>query len=189
MITKKLHYLRLSLFILIMNTLYNLSYSYVKSQERLFVVHHLQNMTGLHFIQNKKATLYTNMEISCEEENIQYNIGPLWKKMEIKNSDIVLKHLNKGMNYLSFGNKKIIQIQSDSLNQFESNKKLSVDYVILSNNVNISINRLQQMFNFNFIIFDSSSSFYKVRKWEKDCLENDIPYYSVSNKGAYIESL
>ena len=188
-ITKRINYLKLSITLSIIIASYNIYNGYIKHDKTLFVVHHLKDKSGIHFIDKNHACLYTSKKLSSQDIDIKYNVSPLWNNLEIPTKNITTKSLNNSINYLKLNKKHFIQLNSYELGSFECKNRLTTDYLILSNNVNTSISELKKFFNFDLIIFDSSNDYYHIRAWVKECTENNIPFYNVLEEGAYIAHL
>ena len=68
-------------------------------------------------------------------------------------------------------------------------KKIDVDLLIVSKSPKIYIAGLATAFNIKQIVFDGSVPFWKLLYWKKDCDSLHIPYYDVSEKGAFVMNL
>ena len=66
---------------------------------------------------------------------------------------------------------------------------LNIDFAILFKNPSFSINELHQLAHFKEIIFDASNSLKSVKKWKEECKSLNIPYYDITEKGAWIKDL
>ncbi|NOQ26384.1 MAG: DUF4131 domain-containing protein [Bacteroidales bacterium] len=188
-ITKKLNFLKYSIWILISLMFYNISSSYLKSRKSILTVHNISRISAINIIEKNKALFIYNKEIETNDKNIKYNVASLWQEYGIDEKSILQLQLNKPTNYYTFKNKRILQIKSGTINKYTPGEKLKLDYIILSENINIKISELNNYFEFEKIIFDSSNSFYKIKNWEKECNKNNISYYNVLDKGAFIEYL
>ncbi len=85
---------------------------------------------------------------------------------------------------LNFDNKKVVILNTPV--KYYSNEKLSVDVVILTNNVNIEIEDLNNCIAFKTLIADGSNTVWKIQRWKKACDSLHLPLHSVPEKGAYI---
>ena len=113
----------------------------------------------------------------------------LGRKYRIKIENISqIKPLNSSQ-YFSFKDKRILQIKNDSFISYIPKQKLCLDHIVLSENAKIKIADLNKYFEFKKIIFDSSNSFYKTQAWENECNQNNISFYNVLIKGAFVEYL
>ena len=189
LISKKYIYLKFSFLLLLLLSLYNIIFTQMNSQKTLFAVHHIQDMSALHFIHGNKAHFICNQPIRFEDKNINYNIKPLWKHFNIDKNNLMIEHSSGPINYFTFKNKKFIHIKNNFFIKYTINKKLTTDFLILSENAGISINQLNMFFDFNLIIFDSSNSHYTVNRWKQECKQNNIQFYDVLNDGAFVEYL
>ena len=168
---------------------YNISSSYLKSRKSILTVHNISRISAINIIEKNKALFIYNKEINTNEKNIKYNVASLWQEYGIDEKSIISFQSSKSTNYFTFKNKRILQIKNDTFNKYTSSEKLKLDYIILSENINIKISELNNYFEFKKIIFDSSNSFYKIKNWEKECNKHHICFYNVLDKGAFIEYL
>jgi hypothetical protein len=51
-----------------------------------------------------------------------------------------------------------------------------VDWLLLSHNPNLSITDCRRLFTFQKVVFDASSKWRTLDRWEKMCLASSIPY-------------
>ncbi|MDA3953606.1 MAG: ComEC/Rec2 family competence protein [Bacteroidales bacterium] len=188
-ITKKLHFLKYSGWVLLGLMFYNISSNYLKSKKSILTVHNISGISAINIIEKNNTLFFCNKEMDLNEKNIKYNIAPLWQEYGIDEESIIPLQLCKSTNYFTFKNKRILQIKSNTINKYIPKEKINIDYIILSENININIIELNKYFEFEKLIFDSSNSFYKIKTWEKDCKKNNIAYYNVVDKGAFIEYL
>jgi competence protein ComEC len=90
--------------------------------------------------------------------------------------------------FLQLGTKRILLIDRTVL--FDSClTRTRVDALIISNNPRISLVDISKTFTFGSVVFDGSVPLWKIRYWEKDCRRLQIPFYDVSEKGAFVMNL
>lgn len=189
-ISKKFKFFRYVIVILIISISYNIYVPITNSKKSLFVVFNIPKKTAINIINQNYSVLYTNLDYMNESKNIEYNIEPLWKNLGIK--EIINNKINpdeKIFQTYYIKGKRILNISNWKLHNYIPKSKLSIDYIVLSANVNLKIENLNDYFQFQTLIFDSSNSIYKITKWEKECQENNIKYHSVIDKGAFIQYL
>ncbi|MBK7884921.1 MAG: ComEC family competence protein [Chitinophagaceae bacterium] len=86
--------------------------------------------------------------------------------------------------FLQAGTKKIFILDKTLL--FEQPlEKIDMDYIIISKNAKVYIEQLNKIFNCKYYIFDASNSWWRIDKWERDCEQLHLQYYSVPEKGAF----
>ncbi|CAN5309601.1 ComEC/Rec2 family competence protein [soil metagenome] len=64
--------------------------------------------------------------------------------------------------------------------------KMGIDIIIISKNATVDIKTLNDIFKIGKIVFDNSNDFWKIRKWKNDCKMLHLPYYIVSENGAFV---
>ena len=89
--------------------------------------------------------------------------------------------------FYHFGNKKIVVL--DETFAFESEKKMDVDYIVISKSPKVYIPQLVKTFNCNKFIFDASNSLWKIEKWKQDCDKLNLQYHSIPEQGAFVTDL
>lgn len=63
---------------------------------------------------------------------------------------------------------------------------MKFDFVLLTQNANITIQHLREHYQPQQIIFDATNSTLKIKKWKQECDSLHIPYYATTDKGAWI---
>ncbi len=91
-------------------------------------------------------------------------------------------------NIVQYNGKKILLIDSGTTFS-PSSKKIFIDYLIISKNPKLYFNNLLQALQVKKVVFDGSVPVWKMKNWKKDCDSLHIPYYDVSEKGAFVMNL
>ena len=91
-------------------------------------------------------------------------------------------------NYFMFGSKKIMLI-NNPVSFSKTEKKQSIDLLVISKNPKINMLRLANSFNIKQVVFDGSVPAWKINSWKKDCDSLGIPAYDVNEKGAFVMSV
>jgi len=84
---------------------------------------------------------------------------------------------------------KTIAIVDNDFPGLKPVEPLEIDLLILQNNCSLTISQLQDMFHFEQLVFDSSNTTPKIRKWREYCEANEIPYFDVTSSGALVVNL
>ena len=186
LISKRIKFIKYSLFLIILFISYNISVSLINSNKSMFIVYNIPKRSAINLINGNYSQLYTNLDSTESDKTIKYNILPIWRKLKVKRFfQENITNTNTYYDYYTISDIRIINIRNSSLLKFKANHKLESDFLILSENVNLNIKELRQYFDFNTIIFDSSNSDYKIRIWEKDCDLENVNYHIISNQGAF----
>lgn len=163
---------------------------YTRAHQHTFVVYDVPKHSAIAFLSGTKCI--TTQPI--DSLNFCYDIQCHWWDVGIEDSaslgqdtDAILLsgQLYIHHNYAQFNHAQIAFIR-DNMALPNIRNKVKVRYVVLSGNYKSTIAGLQNAFIFDKLIFDSSVSAYKVKKWEKECRQLHVKYYDVNTKGAFI---
>ena len=130
--------------------------------------------------------LINSPKINYVQKNQLCSLGVINNEIiELKDS-IINKTINynKGLGkvkerrFLLYSKKECLQ---------KSYVPLDVDYVIIHDNPPMKkITDIQRLCNYKKLIFDGSNKPWKIKKWIKECKNEGIEYYDVSNEGCLI---
>jgi len=188
-IKKQFYYLKASFLILIFFFCYSIFNNHKISKNSFFVVHNIKGLSAINMIEGKKACFICNEKVNNSSNNINYAVNPLWKKQRTSKVVTIKEDSLKSFNSFSFRDIKILQLKNNQILNWQTSKKIVTNYIILSENVSLSISELTSYFEFDKVIFDSSNSFYKIKTWKNDCLRSGIKFHDVSEGGAFIKYL
>ena len=171
--------------------------------QKKFFVYNVSGTSVFDFIDGKNNILISDFSSEKKEENLLYHVQNNWlflgvsegRKIDLNtlnrqkflSSDFpIYGHSFLQKNYMfKFGGKKFLFLRNNELKNYLPGKKIDIDYLILSDNVQIPVKKLVSFFNLNQIIIDSSNSGWIKNKWLKECLNNNIKCFSVSDEGAF----
>jgi competence protein ComEC len=86
--------------------------------------------------------------------------------------------------FIYFAGKTIKVIQPGNVPDFSEITE-GINYLILSHNPRISIEKLNEIYPQSSIIIDSSNSFRNSQRWAEECENLGIDCWSVREKGAF----
>lgn len=98
-----------------------------------------------------------------------------WKQTEIRD--------NTKNSIIDLNGKKYIILSQDIWKDKFSESKLDIDYLHIVNNNSVSLHSLQQKFNIQKVILDSSLSPNTLKRLISECEKLRIPYYDISENG------
>ncbi|HAN17177.1 MAG: hypothetical protein A2X13_06120 [Bacteroidetes bacterium GWC2_33_15] len=189
-ISKRLNYFRYSLVLLIFFLSYNTLKSYTRNNESGLIVYNIPKTSAIEFYAGQEDKLYVNKQKEELAGLVPFNVQPFWDFQKIKSPEIIYNQQEltneKLITTYSFNKLRIVHLNKNDLVNYETQGILETDYIILSNNVNISIEEIQTYFRFNLLIFDSSNPAYKIQQWKEECDAFGFHYFSVPDKGAFI---
>lgn len=158
-----------------------------------FVVLNIPNHSVYNYIDNEKNVIFTGKP-KIKETTLKFSAENLWLKRNACNPEVInlnrnqeheLKNMWLKKNYLYAGGKKILRLSTDQLNEYSASKRLKVDYLIISKDAEINIDKLCRLFDFKNIIIDSSNSYYYRKRLIKKLSKHNLPYHSVAEEGAF----
>ncbi len=177
-----------------------INYNNLKSNE-IIVFNSRKNLI-INVLQKDKNTILANDKVLLSKNIINYSLKPYWitKRMadnrrNLLNIDSLMLKDTIGENFIfhknfvQIGNVKMLILKHNLFENFVSQTKLKLDYIILSNNVYVDIADLVQLFDFKAIIFDSSNKPWRIKKWTEQCNALNISYHDVNTQGAWVADL
>ncbi|WP_142684721.1 ComEC/Rec2 family competence protein [Chitinophaga polysaccharea] len=90
--------------------------------------------------------------------------------------------------FLSFQGKKLLIIDSMLPGRLPP-EKFRTNYILLTCNPPVSIQRLSDFYTFDTLILAASNSSWRIRKWKSECEMMRIRYYSIGEQGAFVLKL
>jgi competence protein ComEC len=137
----------------------------------------MQNGYAVSFINGTTSYLLSNNE----EESFRA-LSPYYMKHKIYNTTVWYN----SDGFVSFGGKRIYVLSENIFDKKTTGQILNLDYLILTNNVKVSISQITKFFAPEQIIIDKSYRKYSMDRLKNDCALMGINCYSMENNGAFI---
>ena len=175
--------------------------NYQKNKQDKFLIYNIRNACAINFINNNNNILFCDTTVINNDKIIEYSIKSNWLHFGYKTGalynidtvqnkkDFTQEKISIKNEFLNYKGTRILIIRDKQLLLNKTAKKFELDYIILSNNIYISIDEIFPLFNYKTLIFDSSNKPWRIEKWIDECKELKIDYYCVPNSGAFIENL
>lgn len=160
------------------------------SQKRI-IIYNVKNHTAIDFVDGKDNVFLADSAIIKDNKTIDFNISNNRNKNGIaKISELAINEETKFMSdnlliingFIQYYDKKIALVDR----AVYSKKKIDVDYLIIKNNPDFTLEEIKTMYNFRKLIFDTSNKSYYLRKLIQECKKTGTDYYSVQDSGAFI---
>lgn len=87
--------------------------------------------------------------------------------------------------FLSFGSRRIVLLQPRHL-RLRPIRPVSCDWIVLEGIRFVDFDALQQNFRFDKLLISGSNSYKARRRWKKECIRRNIPFYDLREAGAWI---
>lgn len=166
--------------------------TYKNLHQQKIIVYHVNKFTAIEFSENKTCTMLIDSVLQKEPSKIDYHIRNNWVKngtnsnhnVHLLMANIEQGNLYKRDNYIQFFDKTMVLVNPELI-LIPTNKKMHINYLVISQNPDIKIVDLQECFDFEKVIIDSSNPYWKIQKWIESCKSVAIDYYLVKDKGAW----
>lgn len=165
----------------------------IHSRQQVLAVYNIPGKSTVAFISGVHSFMpFSTIDSTDISVHIQYN----WWKLGVKdnftfhsdtNAILLSGKLMLQREFVQFNNARIAFIKQNA-DIPSSSVKLNLHCLIVSGSYDLDMLSLQNAFNFDTIVFDSSVPDYKLEKWEEECKQLNLHFYSVKTQGAYIEN-
>ncbi|MEO6902870.1 MAG: ComEC/Rec2 family competence protein [Bacteroidia bacterium] len=170
--------------------------NYQSQKQKKIIIYNIPKAYAIDFINSKKTVLITDTLALYKINTFVSNLKLNWSSLGITNNSIVHSTVFNDClwikdNCIQFYNKRLVLINKEFKikSNFKNSSPLKIDYLILSNNSTVSIDRLKLLFDPKLIVFDSSNSDYIINNWKQHCKKIKQPYYSVVESGTMVINL
>lgn len=198
-IKRKTNYLKLSLLLGIIFFGFSAFHAIKQYKARKMVVYDIYKQTAIDLIHQNKSILITDKSLLKNRDKIDFHIKSNWFHSKVKENINIRYPINDSVIYkgdfcfarkgfIQFFDKKIALVNESNKNLI-SNKKIAVDLVIISGNIQTDLSKLLKQYNCKKVIFDASNSKWKIKKWVEECKKLNIDYHSVPHSGAFVLQL
>lgn len=196
-VQQNIKFMRFAFFIIISLLFYQIIENHFQHEQKKFIVYNINKISAYDFIDGKENFLLSDSSFINDESKILFHVRHHWwdlgisqnsfldidKIREKKNQNFLIKN-----NFIQFHDLKFVLI-NQNFSERKSERKLKVDYLLISGSPKISIEELKEIFDFKQIIFDSSNSNSAIKKWLEEAKNLNVNCYSVIHNGAFIIDL
>lgn len=159
-----------------------------RENQRIFAVYHVPRQSAVAFINKDDCSAMFDEKLASNHSAMLFHIQHHWWSCGVKhwaeNANAIDVAIGKWVNFSG----KSILIIDGSLPGWQKypSQKLKADYVVLSHNPKLYINKLLNYVDTPLIIFDTSNKDWRIKYWKTDCEKLKLPYWNVADKGAFI---
>jgi competence protein ComEC len=187
LLEKKKHGFQLALFALLCFVTVR-SYSFEKaSKQQEIIVYNIPHYRAIDFINGRGFWCMGDSDLVHNDFVQNFHIKPS-RILQRVGTMQPRNNLSAAENWICFGNKKILLIDRTISFDLPFTRQ-AIDLVVVSKNPKLSLTRLYNWLDVKLIVFDASVPAVKLKYWKKDCDSLHIPYYDVSEKGAFVMTL
>jgi len=156
--------------------------------QKKFVVYNIPKHKLVEFVDRNNYSFAADAEILADRSLYNYNIKPTQIAFQLNDGSNKVKHLFSKDNFYQFYDARILMIDS-SFEKFSADKKINLNYILISKNPKIKIADIAKNFDCNNYIFDASNPPWKIEQWKKECEELHLHFHSVPEQGAFVINL
>ena len=173
--------------------LFQIKETYSQRSQKEVVIYNIPGERAIDFINGRSDVLISDQSLIEDEGKMLFRIKHFWWEQGIDEFRHIVPDTKGAIStdalfykfpFIQFKNKRFALIDRTFKNR-KVKKRLKIDYLILSENVRVSIAELIKQFKISKIIFDSSNSFYSVKNWEAQANAFNIETFNISARGAY----
>jgi len=156
-------------------------------RQQKIIVYNVPQHSAVDFIDGRGYFFAGDTDLIKNDFARNFHLKPsrIMQRVDARSS---LNNLVVDNNYISFGTKKILFLDS-TISIASAGTKYPVDLLVVSKNPKLYISRLNNSFAIKQLVFDGSVPASKLKYWKKDCDSLHIPYYDVAEKGAFVMNL
>ena len=183
----------LSLMIVLLSAFNYRNFSQLNQYNML--VYDITGQSVYEFQNSRENIVFMDSILIKDEKKVSYHLSSNWCFTGIKNPTIIsfkdnsnqgsAPGLIKNRNLFFFANKSFLKIDNENINYIK-NFQSQIDYLIISDNVQVSIPGLYKLFKPKLIILDSSNSGYFTQKIVVEAETEGVPVCSVNDAGALV---
>ncbi|MBN8696455.1 MAG: ComEC family competence protein [Bacteroidetes bacterium] len=164
----------------------------LEHEQKRIVVYNIPNSTAIDFIDGKSNVFFADTSLIKNDSRMLFHVKHNWWDLGLDNNTMVnADHTNERLRikngFFQFDQKQLL-VLDDNWSAVEiadeQKEKIKLNYLLLSHDPLIHINDLQQLFDVDSIIFDSSNSRRQLKQWIDECRQSGQKYYDVSTNGA-----
>ena len=170
------------------------------NQRRIFV-YNIHGVSAINFIDGPHNVLFSDIE--KQNKNSLRSLKGNWLSLGVESERIIPfsqmkdqflftnlitidnENLFFKKNFFNFYGCKIFNLRERINTNENHGKPLCIDYLILSNNINMTLQEVLLKFNPKTVIIDSSNSAWKTNNWIKEAKNCNMNYFAISQMGAF----
>ncbi len=156
--------------------------------QKKIIVYNIARHKAVEFIDRNNFFFNGDSDVVNDKLLNNYNLKPAQIAFQLKDAPVKLKHLFSKNNFYQFYNSRILMIDS-SFSNYHSDKKIRINYIVISKNPKIKIADIAETFECKNYVFDASNPPWKIEQWKKECEELHLHSHSVPEQGAFIINL
>jgi competence protein ComEC len=188
LIQKNKKYFLYALLSLLAFTMHSTYSKWMISNQQKIIVYNVPKYQAIDFVSGSTYQ-FLGDSILLEDGLLQnFHIKPARIAFQLNNrSDTLFNLFNQKLLY-QYNNKKIVII-NESIFIEPAETKTDIDLIIISKNPKLRIAQLLSIFNCKQFVFDASNAYWQIEKWQKECNDLNVNFFSIPAQGAFIYNI
>jgi hypothetical protein len=190
---KKREWLLPLLFSMLLFVSDSLLQSIISSNSNTFIVYKTTQYSAMDFISAQKNMLLGDSAFINDKQKQKFVLKENHVKSRIEElavqqtgtTPLSCDYLYKEDNLILFQSLRILFIDKQ-LTPKITPKPLGIDFVVVAKNTKINLPDLLSQYRFKCLIFDSSNTWWKIKKLKEEAAKLEIEIWDVNEKGAFV---
>lgn len=174
---------------------------YNLNRQKHIVVYNIDRSTAINLIDGRRNVMFANLS-GLKKNNVEKLAKNFWLSKGVQNEKYINLNsssvsmleniINSGENifyknkFIGFYDKRIFVLDKDFLFESKNKSRIEVDYLIISDNPEIDFEKLQNRFEFELLVIDSSNSLENIHKWIAINKKFGFKMHIVPIQGAFV---
>jgi competence protein ComEC len=196
MVHQRWLYLQGALVAALLLTGWNSYESWQQSRQQSLTVYKVDNRSAIELRDGSKAVFLADSSLLANESRMLFHIKHNWWDNSLQQVEKGTKApavpkasaITRQDNFYQLGNSRI-GIIDHKLPKHSPKSRLTLDYLILRGNPEIDIQNIDNWFEVDHLIIDSSTPAWRARKWKTKSEETGIHCYAVPLNNAFVANL
>lgn len=183
LILKRAWQFRLALWLILFLVGINGFEKYREYHQHEFIVYHVPGHSAMANFQGTNALLLTDSILGHDQSALRFYIIHHWWEMGVGEIKTGERNQLSASRVTTLAGKKVLFINGKQ--PWEHLPAKDVDYVVISNNPFVELEKLKQRFNPEQLIFDSSNKAQKIKFLKQHAAKYQMAVYDVAEQGAF----
>ena len=161
------------------------TYSFiVANHQQKIIIYNVPQRRAIDFVDGKKYFFSGDSDVLADDFVRNFHLKPARILYRITPSES-LNNLFINDHFIRYNNKNIMLLD-ESLNFLPQESRSVIDLLVISKNPKLHMAGLDASFKIKEVVFDGSVPTWKLNPWKKECDSLHIPYFDVTEKGAFV---
>ena len=164
------------------------SLSFYRSDHQCkIIIYNVPNHQAIDVLNGRNYFFIGDSQLVTNDFIRNFHIKPSRLLHRIEHTDQLHDFKMEG-NFLQFRQNHILLANNELLLDSSATHP-DIDLLVISKNPKLYLSALFKVYHVKQVVFDGSAPAWKIKYWEKDCDSCHVPYYNVSEKGAFVMNL